>query len=357
MRRMRKSCLALLLCLLTLSGCTSVPGSLYEISKSKDSDKISVAEKEEKTDLQSCTVNQVTFSVSKELKPMEQEGAFTTKDQKVVYHLQGTSPMGSQTPEEVYEELKEFYDSSYEVVASDDGLSSFQTADNLDARIGRIEMTSAGILYIIDVLIVPQKNYVVTFAAQCRDKEDLTMDIREITGTATIDIGNEDYITGNTFIGGDDSELCLKEDGSFDYYQVVEEHDGPRYVGTYEVYYGQDAIDKVVSMSEYGVTEEELEQTLSANMNGYKVGGSNTLSYFPEDEEGTDEEDLQHVCKDTFYAVILHNDKIVDETGEEQEIESDTLYMGYYLPELKLADMVNANTANRIEWNLREKTK
>lgn len=79
MRRMRKSCLALLLCLLTLSGCTSVPGSLYEISKSKDSDKISVAEKEEKTDLQSCTVNPVTFSVSKELKPMEQEGAFTTK--------------------------------------------------------------------------------------------------------------------------------------------------------------------------------------------------------------------------------------------------------------------------------------
>lgn len=202
---MRKSCLLLLVCLLTLSGCTSVPSSLYEISKSKDNDKISLSEKEEKTDLQSCTVNQVTFSVSKELKPMEQDGAFTTKDQTVVYHLQGTSPMGSQTPEEVYEELKEFYASSYEVVASDDGLSSFQT---------------------------------------------VTMDIREITGTATIDIGNEDYITGNTFIGGDDSELCLKEDGSFDYYQVVEEHDGPRYVGTYEVYYGQDAIDKVVSMSE-----------------------------------------------------------------------------------------------------------
>ena len=216
MRRMRKCCLLLLVCLLTLSGCTSVPSSLYEISKSKDNDKISLSEKEEKTDLQSCTVNQVTFSVSKELKPMEQDGAFTTKDQTVVYHLQGTSPMGSQTPEEVYEELKEFYDSSYEVVASDDGLSYFQTADNLDAQ---------------------------------------------------------DYITGNTFIGGDDSELCLKEDGSFDYYQVVEEHDGPRYVGTYEVYYGQDAIDKVVSMSEYGVTEEELEQTLSANMNGYKVGG------------------------------------------------------------------------------------
>ena len=356
MRKMKKSCLLmLLLSMLTLSGCSVLQSSSFESRNSRDNNKASVSEqKEEKEELQSCTVSQVTFSVSKELEPMEgQEGAFTTKDQKVVYHLQGASPLGSQTPAEVYEGFKEFYGASYEIVTSDDKLSSFQTADKVDVKIGRIEMTSGGVWFIIDVLIVPQKNYVVTFAAQCRDKDDLTMDIREVTSTATIDIGTKDYITGNTFIGADDSELCLKKDGSFAYYQTVDEHDGARYVGTYDVYYGQKAVDKVVSMSEYGVTEEELEQTLSANMNGYKVGGSDTLSYFlEEDEEEDEDEDLQHVCKDTFYAVILHNDKIVDETGEEQEIGSDTLYMGYYLPELKLADLVNANTANRIEWNL-----
>ena len=61
---------------------------------------------------------------------------------------------------------------------------------------------------------------------------------------------------------------------SYRYYRSEDDHENQYYEGVYEVYYGQTAVDKVVSMTEYGLTEEELNQVLSANMNGYVPGGS-----------------------------------------------------------------------------------
>ena len=75
--------------------------------------------------------------------------------------------------------------------------------------------------------------------------------------------------------------------------------DRPYCTGTYEVYYGQEAFDKLSTMEEYGLTKEELEETLSANMNGYKLGGSN-ISDFINSDDYYESDDIYQICKDSF---------------------------------------------------------
>ena len=308
------------------------------------------------SDLQTCTVDNVTFSVNKDWEPMDgYDGTFTIPDNNIVYQLQGISFLGSYTPEEVYQKLLDYYTDYYEVLSTDDSPVSCTTPDNVECSVGRIEMTKDSVLYSIDVLICPQKNTVVTFAAQCHKNDTLPVDLREITSTATFNIGTKDYVSGNTFIAADDSELCLSSDNSFIYYQSASDHEGAYCTGTYDVYYGQEAFDKLVSLEEYGLTEEELEETLASNMAGYKPGESSPADFF-QDEDDYNEEDYYHVCKDTFYVVILHNEELVEPENQVSEMGYDTLYLGYYLPELEKLDLTNANTANPAEWTLQGKT-
>ncbi len=51
----------------------------------------------------------------------------------------------------------------------------------MESYIGRIDMKVNGIFFSIDVLIVPQKNTVVTFAGQSPSENDLSVDVRDIT--------------------------------------------------------------------------------------------------------------------------------------------------------------------------------
>lgn len=305
---------------------------------------------------QSCTVDNITFEVNGSWEAIAgYEGAFSADGGACVYQLQGISRLSSYTPEDFYQELEEYYASSYDVTYSDDTLNDILLEDGTEALVGRIEMTTDGVIFSIDVLIAPRKNTVVTFA--CQHPEDITissqMDIRLVTASTKFSTGAEDLITGQTLIASDGSELCLNADGSFIYYQETDNYDGAYCDGTYEVWYGQEAFDQVVSMTDYGLTEEELEQTLAANMNGYSVGGSMPYDFFEDDTSDTSEsEEGYFICKDTFYAVVLHNDKMVDRE-EVTEMGHDTLYIGYYVQELDLFDMLNANTANYAQWTLK----
>ena len=135
---------------------------------------------------QTCTVDNVSFMVDSSWKPLNgHEGTFATPDEKNVYQLQGVSSLGSYTPEEFFQHLKDIYSESNEIVRSDDTLTSFVTSDSLESYIGRIDMKVNGIFFSIDVLIVPQKNTVVTFAGQSPSENDLSVDVRNITKTAS----------------------------------------------------------------------------------------------------------------------------------------------------------------------------
>lgn len=332
----------------------------YDINEEYDYDEDNTStdsifdEYSDSSELKSCTVDNISFSVNASFEPVSgAEGSFTGENQYTIYQLQGVSSLGKSAPEDAFQKLVDFYSEQYNVTYYDSMLTTMITQDNAVCEVGRIEVINQNVCFSIDVLICEQKNKVITYAAQYLEGNTPATDIRDITNTTTFQIGSEDYVSGNTFTVSDGSELCLNSDGSFIYYQYSTDHEGPYYAGTYEVYYGQNAIDKIVSMDEYGVTEEELNQTLTANMAGYIPGETSSAALLDSLEY---DYDTYHVCKDTFYAIILHNEELVEPEYQVTTLDHDTLYFGHYIPELELVDLLNANTANYTEWKFVGKT-
>ena len=122
------------------------------------------------------------------------------------------------------------------------------------------------------------------------------------------------------------------------------------------MYYGQSAMDKVASMTEYGLTMEELEQVLASSMNGYIPGGSRPSDYLYAMGELEDNRKRYQVCLDTFYAVILHNQRLISSPEDVREGGNSVLYIGFYLPELEMADLTNCNAMSNTQWTFQEKT-
>lgn len=295
-----------------------------------------------------CTVDTVSFSVPGDWTPLEKEGSYASADRKAAYQLQGISMLGNYSPQEFYAELVDYYGSSNEVIYTDSEPEQIILDDGADALVGRIELKNEDVCFTIDVLIVPQKNTVVTYAVQYVEGNTPALDIREITKTTEVLIGRDDMITGKTFVNEAESMICLNEDDSFVYYQHKDNLEDSYVSGTYEVYRGQEAVDKVATMTEYGLTKEELTEILSNDMNGYTPGGSNLLVL-----SGSADEEAYHVCPDTFYALILHKKQLLD-GGVTTKMDATVLYIGYYIPELELLDFTNANTASHIQFMLVE---
>lgn len=185
-------------------------------------------------------------------------------------------------------------------------------------------------------------------------KEITTSEVME----DNIEVVNENIVIGNRFVVlNDDSEIQMDEDGSFIYYRTKEEYDGDYYKGTYEAYHGQEALDKVVSLEQYGITEEEIDRVIDSTIeSGYRLGdvsGQNSMFYMLENYTGEKYSNVEtyDVDKDVFYCIILHND-ILYMDGKEEEIEHDTVYIGYYIEEEGMIDLLNIGTANSAVWIL-----
>ncbi len=302
----------------------------------------------------------VSFDISADWTQAEGTDMFYTEKNEV-YGLNGMSPLGSYEPEAFFEELAEVYESQFDTFSAPETLTAWQSSDGVECQTAELTGVYESILYCTKIIIAPQKNLVLTFAAQAhkdrvQDPAFVWMELNDLCDTLAFEIGAQDYITGNTFLCGDGSQLCLREDGSFRYYQSADDHENQYYEGVYEVYRGQAAMDKIASMTEYGLTMEELEQVLAANMNGYIPGGSRPIDYFYATGELEDDRERYQVCLDTFYAVILHNQRLVRSPEDVQEGGNSTLYLGFYLPELDMADLTNANAASYTQWTFQEKT-
>ena len=352
--------------ILTLSACTSKPAKTQvtedenvsssetpahdaEISSDPGvSDPDNVEEVSEAISFQTCTVGNITFSVDASWQPQSgMEGTFLIPDEACAYQLQGISPLGDYAPQDFFDSLIEFYENQYSIVSADTALSTYSSPDNVECYLGNIKMLMDNNFFDIDVLIAPQKNTVVTFVANCFKDEQDKVDIRKVSTTATFQIGDMDYVTGNAFIANDGSELCLQSDSTFANYRYADGYDGERLVGTYEVYYGQSAIDHVAEMTEYGLTADELNTVLLAAQNGYVLNSSRSMALLTESDSS---DDSYHICLDTFYALILHNEQYIDASNESSEVETTTLFIGYYIPELQMLDMTNANAANYAQF-------
>ena len=142
--------------------------------------------------------------------------------------------------------------------------------------------------------------------------------INETTTSEVMDDTKEvsqNIVIGNRFVALDDeSEIQMDENGSFIFYRKKEVYDGDYCTGTYEAYYGQEAINKVVSLEQYGITEEEIEHSINATIEkGYSFGdvsGQHSLAYILESYTGEKITKMEtyDVSRDKFYCIILHND-------------------------------------------------
>ncbi len=317
-----------------------------------------------KAEFKFCTVDDVTFEVPAEWEALEElDGSFYAEDRKAIFQLQGASVLGSYEPLDFYNSLVKMYsEEGFEVLEQVSKLEELTLRDESLAYLGKIKMFHEGGTYFyVNVLIVPQKNTVLTYAAQRADQNNLTfVYLHNMASSTAIHIGEEDMLSGRDFRTNMDICISLDEDGSFDYFQdptPENKHDITTYVdgfsGVYEVYRGKEAQDKLVSMTEYGLTREELEQTLKASMNGYKVGGVMPSDYTFDDDgnlTGYDiDDDSEHVCLDNFYALILDVERKT-EGGVPSDSEGEALYFGYYIEDEEMFDLVSANTASYTQW-------
>ena len=309
------------------------------------------------------STQRVTFEISADWIQAEGSELFYADGGKQVYGLNGVSALGSYAPQEFLEELVDHYRTTNQFtdLEAPGELTVWQSGDGVECQVADLTGYKESVIYCTKLVIAPRKNLVLTFCGQAYKDQVSgpgevwdTLDL--LCESLTFEIGLKDEITGNTFLCGDGSQLCLQNDGGFRWYQSAEDHEKPYYEGVYEVYYGQAAMDKVVSMTEYGLTMEELEQVLATSMNGYIPGGSKPSDYFYSSGELEDNRTRYSVCLDTFYAVILHNQRLVSSPESIQEGGNSTLYIGFYLPELKMADLTNCNAASHTQWTFQRVT-
>lgn len=303
----------------------------------------------------------VSFHVPASWIQAEGTDMFYTASQEQAYGLNGVSPLGSYEPQAFFEELVEYYSGQFDTLEAPDELYHWQFGDDVDCQVADLVGYQGSVLYCTKLIIAPQKNMVLTFCGQAyrdhvQDPVVVQYGLNVLCDDLVFEIGSQDYISGNTFLCPDGSQLCLEDDGSYRYYQSADDHENQYYEGVYEVYYGQAAMDQAASMTEYGLTMEELEMVLSANMNGYVPGGSSPSDYLYSIGELEDDRTRYSVCLDTFYAVILNNQRLVYSPEEIREGGNSTLYIGFYIPELGMADLTNCNAASHTQWSLQEKT-
>ncbi len=286
----------------------------------------------------------ISFEINSDFEVVDEEkNVFRDEDTGIVYVLQGNTPLMDYEPEDYYSALLEDYNEKYNVIENDDNLEQVYLKDGTEAFVANMKLQNDGAYNIIDLLIIPNKNETISYSAMYN--EDIYIEdtcLREITLSTEINTGTQDLISGNNFTLSDNSMLCFEDTGDFIYYKDGSDTDGSYMSGTYEVYYGQEATDKLVSLEEYGLTEEELERTLKANMRGYTLSEDKTII---QDSSAT----TYHICKDNFYAVVLHNEKIFD-NGVEEEMTNDVVYLGYYIYEEGFFDMLNCNSYNYSLW-------
>ena len=116
-----------------------------------------------------------------------------------------------------------------------------------------------------------------------------------------------DPFAGKEYVAGDDSVIYFAQDGSFLWYQDDENHEDNYYQGTYIAYRGQQANDVLLyELTEYGVTEEELDAYFARN-------------------EGDD-----FYAKENFTVLILRTEHAIIGGSDAVEEPYERHYMGFF---------------------------
>ncbi len=365
---MKKALILMLACLVLFSGCGAIETAvdmaadiIEEEAQSLISSNSSAPQENAKTDASasdsiasSYDEGRFTFSVPPGYTSRDQSFSFFTDAGDAAMGINAVSALGSSELDEIMPALLDVFASSGEIVGSSAELSDFVSIDGSACKYGwaEIAMTDTTYAY-MEFIMAPSKNLLISTMYQAQTQQGLMPDdLAELRNSIEFTIGTQDEITGGTFINQNDfSELVLNSDATYTYYQTEGEHNDNYYSGTYEVFYGSDATDKLISMTDYGYTAEELDTALKNNMNGYALMSENSMPIVNEDGElVSSASDTYFICEDTFYLMILtHETAIID--GASEDLGGVVVpFLGYYLSDVGGFDSLNLNTVSSQFW-------
>ncbi len=159
--------------------------------------------------------------------------------------------------------------------------------------------------------------------------DDYDYDYDDISNIITEDYDYDvDIFDGNSYQAGDGSVIYF-EDGEFIWYQDDSDHDNNIIYGTYDAYTGEDASDHIVyGLSDYGVTDEELDDYFAMNA------------------------DSDYYTEENFYCLVLHNEAVMIDGENQVDGPFDTPYMGFYVD--GYFDAANMRTAEYVYFSIVE---
>lgn len=287
------------------------------------------------------TVNDmITIEIPYYINQTDEENVFVTNDEKVTYRVESIFALGNRTPQEVYEEQLGIYKKQRELLFYSVEVKSIKMNDYSEGYVGSIDTREGERRFDYEVLILPHKNLVVIlsmeYATDHVPEDDVSRFVRGVEGL----MGRDDAVMGKVLTEADGSTLVLSGYGTYTYYQFKDVTTDICTSGSYDVYYGMEAMFELASMTNYEFTEEALEKDVYENMKGYVLNG-----------EAMENGETYHICTDSFYVLILHQNQVTE--GENiTDQQEDIVYSGYYVWELKSLDMTNADTAECVRFEI-----
>ncbi len=316
-----------------------------------------LTQEESNGEFQTVDEGRFTFSVPAEYIESDVANVFSSSDGMYYIGINAVSSLGSQDEDSLYSSMLEVFNGSGTITDSSENLSDFVSSDGTECRYGYaiISMDDTSYSY-IEIIMAPSKNILITTMCQALDEERLSAEeMSQLRNSIEFTVATGDELTANTLINGNDgSELVLNGDGTYNYYQAQGVHDDNYYSGSYEVYYGSAANEKLVAMQEYGYTEEELDTALKNSMDSYSLMSEDMGIILDDNAElALAETESYHVSLDSFHLLILtHENSVVG--GVEEPLDNVVVpFLGYYIPELGGYDSLNLNTVSAQFWEVK----
>ena len=271
----------------------------------------------------------ISFKVGKLWVPAsKEEGMYFYPDSDIVYYVSCYGSFNDYVIEDNYfpyviEYLRDH--ENLDKVTVIEKMTPYVTADERDAYISRLRIKESNdnleVCHDADLLIIPDKKYFVMFSVVYGNDETVPLDIRELVDTATFDLGPLNAVEGLSFYDeGSNSTVEFTDSENFVTYMDADNRDVYYAYGTYSVYMGEEAIEQVSGMKEYGLTKEEIEYGMPSN------------------------------SFDNFIALVFDIKGYVDEDGNDNENEFTALYIGTYDEENGVMDMLNCSTISIYHW-------
>ena len=271
----------------------------------------------------------ITFKVGELWVPVSnEEGMYFYPDTDIVYYVSCYGTFSNYVIEENYFPYVIEYLRDHEIldkVTVIEKMTPYVTADEREAYISRLHIKESNdgieICHDADLVIIPKNKYFALFSVVYGSDENVPLDIREVVDTATFDLGPLNAVEGLSFYDeGSNSAVEFTDSENFVTYMDADNRDVYYAYGTYSVYMGEEAIEQVSGMKEYGLTKEEIEYGMPSN------------------------------SFDNFIALVFDIKGYVDEDGNDNENEFTALYIGTYDEENGVMDMLNCSTISFYHW-------